>query len=69
MGVRLYAGKHVGPEPPKMLCMSQASLLDGVLPMFVYFPFIAAVFLSTPDSVQGIDGRTSPHVPGTLAPY
>ncbi|KAF8506323.1 hypothetical protein JB92DRAFT_3201413 [Gautieria morchelliformis] len=31
-----YAGKHVGPEPPKMLCVSQASLLDGVLPMLAF---------------------------------
>lgn len=29
----LYAGKQVGPEPPKMLCVSQATLLDGVPPM------------------------------------
>jgi len=29
----MYAGKHVGPEPPKMLCISQAALLDGVPPM------------------------------------
>lgn len=29
----LYTGKHVGPEPPKMLCVTQAALLDGQPPM------------------------------------
>lgn len=29
----LYAGKQTGPEPPKLLCLSQAALLDGVPPM------------------------------------
>jgi len=29
----LYAGKEKGPEPPKLLCTLQASLLDGLTPM------------------------------------
>jgi hypothetical protein len=29
----LYAGKTTGPEPPKMICLIQASLLYGVPPM------------------------------------
>ncbi|KAF8503215.1 hypothetical protein BU17DRAFT_101715 [Hysterangium stoloniferum] len=29
----LYTGKETGPEPPKLLCLAQAALLDGVPPM------------------------------------
>jgi len=29
-----YAGQHKGPEPPKLLCMVQTSLLYGVPPMW-----------------------------------
>jgi hypothetical protein len=31
--ILLYAGKTTGPEPPKMLCLIQASILRGVPPM------------------------------------
>src|ERR1700722_3481499 len=30
---RLYAGKETGPEPPKKLCLVQASLMLGLFPM------------------------------------
>lgn len=34
--VRFYAGKGFGPEPSFTLCATQASLLDGVLPLYAF---------------------------------
>jgi hypothetical protein len=38
--ILLYAGKATGPEPPKLLCLVQASLLYGVPPMAAMGAFL-----------------------------
>ena len=57
---RLYAGKETGPEPPKMLCLAQASLMRGVLPMATMASFFLVIQVCKMLNIQYI--RTFPNL-------
>ncbi|KAL0949178.1 hypothetical protein HGRIS_009256 [Hohenbuehelia grisea] len=52
----LYAGKHTGPEPPKMLCLFQSSMIYGMPPMTstAAFALVFQMFLVIRGAYHGV---------------